>query len=194
MTAEAESNQVDEEHVINNGDENATHAQMDQRPTQETTATTEDSLPSDSQEISREQYSREAPYWQNRPGAVAVAGPDAEQPGGASRTITSKHILAERLQHAAERAVTEDEDAPPADSREVRPGAIAVAGPDADDGRNQVRMVTPKHLLAERLQQMEESTNGDSGSEPNEEAISTESSAGGNSGTETGNTESTGDS
>lgn len=91
-------------------------------------------------------------YPQVRPGAVAVAGP-ARNEGDEERRVIPKRILAERLQGAAERASDEitNDGAHPLEAA-IQPGAIAVPGPDADDSRNEERVVTPKRMLAERLQ------------------------------------------
>lgn len=88
---------------------------------------------------------------QIQPGAVAVAGPDRDDEPDERRLATPKCILAERLQTSVERA-NADGRTDIVRENEVKPGAIAVPGPDADDGRNKKRVVTPKRVLAERLQ------------------------------------------
>lgn len=90
-------------------------------------------------------------------GAVAVAGPDRNE-RDERRVSTPKRVLAERLQVSAERANTDNEyDRARCDENTVRPGAVAVPGPDADDDRREERVITPKRMLAERLQHSTES-------------------------------------
>lgn len=92
-------------------------------------------------------------YPQIRPGAVAIAGPDRDE-RDEQRHATPKRILAEQLQDAAERANagTFNNGTRPFGTI-AQPGAIAVAGPGAEDVTGDVqRIVTPKRILAEHLQ------------------------------------------
>eukprot|EP00544_Gedaniella_sp_CCMP2646_P004813 CAMPEP_0202484998 /NCGR_PEP_ID=MMETSP1361-20130828/3933_1 /ASSEMBLY_ACC=CAM_ASM_000849 /TAXON_ID=210615 /ORGANISM="Staurosira complex sp., Strain CCMP2646" /LENGTH=221 /DNA_ID=CAMNT_0049113783 /DNA_START=427 /DNA_END=1092 /DNA_ORIENTATION=+ len=87
-----------------------------------------------------------------QPGAIAVKGPDHDEPDERRLTIP-KHILAERLHTSVVRATLEDRiDSTRAGEDDVKPGAIAVPGPDSEDGRHVNRVVSPKRVLAERLQ------------------------------------------
>ncbi len=87
-----------------------------------------------------------------QPGAIAVTGPDHDEPDE-RRLAIPKHILAERLHTSVERASLEDRiDSARAGENDFKPGAVAVPGPDSDDGRHVNRVVTPKRVLAERLQ------------------------------------------
>lgn len=87
-----------------------------------------------------------------QPGAIAVTGPDHDEPDE-RRLAIPKHILAERLHTSVERASLEDRiDSARAGENDVKPGAVAVPGPDSDDGRRVNRVVIPKRVLAERLQ------------------------------------------
>jgi hypothetical protein len=92
-------------------------------------------------------------YPQIRPGAVAVAGPDRDE-RDEQRHATPKRILAGQLQDAAERANAGTfNDGTRPFGTVAQPGAIAVAGPGAEDVTGDVqRIVTPKRILAEHLQ------------------------------------------